>query len=125
MFILYVSDQKRARAFYASVLGIEPFVDVPGMTEFRLHDNTIIGLMPEDGIARILQDALPHPSEGAGIPRCELYLTVDEPEEYLARAVQHGATPVSPVTRRNWGDDAGYCADQDGHVLAFARASQN
>jgi catechol 2,3-dioxygenase-like lactoylglutathione lyase family enzyme len=35
-FILYVRDQLRASEFYRYVLGIEPTVDEPGMTEFAL-----------------------------------------------------------------------------------------
>jgi aminoglycoside 6'-N-acetyltransferase len=34
--------------------------------------------------------------------------------------VAAGATELSPVLAREWGDDAGYCLDPDGHVLAFA-----
>lgn len=121
MFILYVSNQQRARDFYVGVLGTDPVLDVPGMTEFRLFDGSMLGLMPDDGIARILGDAVPHPAQGAGIPRCELYLIVDDPALALARAVQNGATPVSALVPRGWGDEAGYCADPDGHILAFAR----
>ncbi len=36
MFILYVSDQQVSRDFYAAGLGLEPVLDVPGMTEFNL-----------------------------------------------------------------------------------------
>ena len=123
MFILYVSDQGRARNFYASVFVTDPTLDEPGMTMFTLPDGAVLGLMPEDGIARIFQDAVPHPAQGAGIPRCEIYVEVDAPETFLARAVQHGATPISSVAPRPWGEEAGYCADPDGHVLAFARTT--
>jgi catechol 2,3-dioxygenase-like lactoylglutathione lyase family enzyme len=47
MTILYVADQKRSRDFYRNILGIEPSLDVPGMTEFPLTDNASLGLMPE------------------------------------------------------------------------------
>ena len=33
---------------------------------------------------------------------------------------QDGAIELSPLTRRPWGDDAAYCLDPDGHVVAFA-----
>lgn len=36
LFVLYVADQTQSAAFYAAMLGREPRLDVPGMTEFDL-----------------------------------------------------------------------------------------
>jgi catechol 2,3-dioxygenase-like lactoylglutathione lyase family enzyme len=118
--ILYVRDQAAATTFYRRVLG-EPSLDVPGMTEFPLGPGTVLGLMPEAGIRQLLGDAIPDPAGGAGIPRAELYLRVDDPGTYHARALQAGARELSPLTARDWGDEAAYSQDPDGHVLAFAR----
>lgn len=52
--ILYVAHQIRSRDFYAAVLGTEPVLDVPGMTEFELTDDLKLGLMPENGSRRSL-----------------------------------------------------------------------
>jgi len=46
------------------------------MTEFMLSDACRLGLMPDDGIAKILADKTRHRGTGSGIPRCELYLRV-------------------------------------------------
>lgn len=73
-FILYVTNQEKSKCFYQSLFEITPSVDVPGMTEFELTDCTKLGLMPENGIAKILTDKVPHPKQGNGIPRCELYV---------------------------------------------------
>lgn len=97
-FILYVADQSRSTAFYSSVLGMPPTLDVPGMTEFSIGEATILGLMPEDGIVRLFGDAISHPSLARGIPHCEVYL----------------------VGVRDWGHYAAYSEDPDGHILAFA-----
>lgn len=121
--ILYVASQSASRDFYAHLLQQPPTLDVPGMTEFDLP-GAKLGLMPETGIARILCPALPHPDQGQGIPRCELYLLVDDPESWMQRALQTGARLVSEVQPRDWGDRAGYVADSDGHVLAFAAESK-
>jgi RimJ/RimL family protein N-acetyltransferase/predicted enzyme related to lactoylglutathione lyase len=118
-FILYVRDQERARAFYESALGVAPRLHAPGMTEFALPGGAVLGLMPEAGIRRLLPD-LPDPALARGAPRAETYLIVMEPRASLARAVAAGAAELSPVLPRDWGDDAGYCLDPDGHVLAFA-----
>lgn len=120
-FILYVKDQKRSCNFYTSVLNTEPELDVPGMTEFLLSPGCKLGLMPEDGIARIINPILPHPKNGNGIPRCELYLLVPDPERSLENALSQGATLVSECSERNWGHLVAYCSDPDGHVVAFAK----
>lgn len=119
--ILYVSDQKRSRDFYSALLAKEPSLDVPGMTEFILSDNLKLGLMPETGIAKILSDKTPHPSTGNGIPRCELYLLVEEPNKLYQHALSLGASEISPLGLRNWGDQVGYVSDYDGHIIAFAK----
>lgn len=121
MIILYVSDLERSKLFYGRILQKEPVLDVPGMTEFMLSENFKLGMMPEAGIAKILTPLTRHPDEGNGIPRCELYLMVDNPEESVRRAVSAGAKLISAASSRDWGDTVGYCADPDGHIIAFAR----
>lgn len=98
-------------------------LDVDGMTEFMLADNCKLGLMPEQGIAKILQDKTPNPQSGNGIPRCELYLNIDNIEEYFQRALAAGAKEISGIQLRDWGDTVGYAADPDGHILAFAKSN--
>ena len=120
LFVLYVADQERSTSFYSRVLGREPSLCVSGMTEFPLVDGSSLGLMPEAGIKRLLGDALPDPASAAGIPRAELYLLVDDPEAYHARALSAGARELSGLAKRDWGDRVAYCLDPDGHVLAFA-----
>ncbi|EKD83209.1 MAG: hypothetical protein ACD_39C00818G0001 [uncultured bacterium] len=119
-FILYVADQKLSTEFYAAVLGRQPDLNVPGMTEFQLSDHCVLGLMPEAGIKRLLGDRLPDPASARGIPRAEVYLTVAEPEAYHQRALASGALELSPFALRNWGDEVAYSLDPDGHVLCFA-----
>ncbi len=119
-FILYVTDQARATVFYSRALGLVPRLDVPGMTEFELPRGAVLGLMPEAGIRRLLGPALPDPARGAGVPRAELYLVVDDAAEYHRKALAAGARELSAPAPRDWGHRAGYCLDPDGHVLAFA-----
>ena len=119
-FILYVADQTRSTAFYTTLLGNAPTLDVPGMTEFSLSDGCKLGLMPESGIARIISGPLRHPSEGNGIPRCELYLLVDDLDGAVQRAMNAGARLVDQAADRDWGHRVAYYADPDGHVIALA-----
>ena len=120
IFIIYVNDQKLSRNFYSKVFDSEPILDVQGMTEFKINDFTKLGIMPEQGIAKILNDKTPNPSSGNGIPRCEIYLYVEDPDLYIKRAMESSAKLVSELSERNWGDKVGYVSDLDGHILAFA-----
>jgi lactoylglutathione lyase len=120
LFILYVRSQTASRDFYSALLGKDPVLDVPGMTEFDLG-SCKLGLMPEDGIARIITPALPHPATGNGVPRCELYLLMDDLSTVLERATNAGVTLVAPAKDEDWGHHVAYFADPDGHVIALAR----
>ncbi len=119
-FILSVEDQVRSTAFYAHVLSCQPALNVPGMTEFALSEDTILGLMPIAGIKRLLGDKLPDPAQNAGIPRSELYLVVQHPLDYHRRAIEAGAIELSSLEDRDWGHRVAYSLDPDGHVIAFA-----
>ncbi len=119
--ILYCKDQQKSRDFYSKILSLTPVLDVPGMTEFQLSPELKLGLMPENGIAKILGNCTPHPSAGNGIPRCELYIYVENVEFSFNNALSAGAKKVSPPAPRDWGDTVAYVSDSDGHIVAFAR----
>ncbi|HBX53583.1 MAG: lactoylglutathione lyase [Bacteroidetes bacterium RIFOXYA12_FULL_35_11] len=124
-FILYIENQSLSRDFYSKLLQKEPVLDVPGMTEFLLAENCKLGLMPSSGIAKIIGKSMMHPTNGKGIPRCELYLFIGDVADCFNRAVTMGATPVSEPDRRDWGDIVAYVADPDGHIIAFAEKPSN
>lgn len=119
-FILYVKDQALSTGFYRALLARDPVLDVPGMTEFELSPGSKLGLMPEQGIARIISGPLPHPATAQGMPRCELYLLVDHLDTAMQQALGAGALEVSPAADRDWGHRVAYFADPDGHVIALA-----
>ncbi len=118
--IFFVKDQQKSTEFYKSIFRKNPDLNVPGMTEFVLAENFKLGLMPNKSIAKILLDKLPNPELGNGIPRCELYLYVENIELEYDNAIKSGAKLISSVQDRDWGDKACYFADIDGHVIAFA-----
>lgn len=120
-FILYVADQARAARFYQEVLQMQPTLNVPGMTEFSLAPGIKLGLMPENGIAKILSNKTPHPNTANGVPRCELYLKYGNVKPFFERALAAGAKKISEPAPRDWGDKVAYVADPDGHILAFAQ----
>ena len=121
-FIIYVSDQAKSTEFYQSILGKPPSLNVSGMTEFILLKSVKLGLMPEEGIEKIIKNKMPQPHLGNGIPRCELYLKVKNPQQYIQRTLKAGGQLISEFQNRDWGDKVGYVADLDGHILALAEA---
>lgn len=123
-FIIYVADQKRSTDFYRRLLSREPVLEVPGMTEFELTASLKLGIMPENGIARILTEKMPNPANGNGIPRCEIYLLSERLQPYYERAIELDAVLVSDIAERDWGHRVCYFHDPDGHVLAFAEELQ-
>ncbi|MCZ8196830.1 MAG: VOC family protein [Flavobacterium sp.] len=118
--ILYVKDQQKSTDFYQKVLRKHADLNVPGMTEFIVNDFCKLGLMPNDGIAKIITPTLPHPDLGNGIPRCELYFIVENLQEEYQNIKNLDAKIISEIETRNWGDTTFYFSDLDGHVIAFA-----
>ena len=118
--ILYVDDQQRSSVFYEAVLEQKPRLHVPGMTEFEITPNAILGLMPKADIVELLESGRPDAAAPDGLMRAELYLMVENPEAYYHRALEAGAKAISDLAVRNWGHVAAYCLDPDGYVLAFA-----
>lgn len=119
--VLYVNDQQASADFYTKIFRRNPDLNVPGMTEFQLAENCKLGLMPNNGIAKILSGRTPHPDQGNGIPRCELYFYVEDLELESDNAINSGAKLISPIEDRDWGDKVCYFADLDGHIIAFAK----
>lgn len=119
--ILYVNDQQESTNFYVKLFRQNPDLNVPGMTEFKLAENCKLGLMPNNGIAKILSNKTPHPDIGNGIPRCELYFYVENIELEFENAINIGAKLISEIKDQDWGDKVCYFADIDGHIIAFAQ----
>lgn len=119
-FILYVREQSTSTSFYRRVLGREPSLDVPGMTEFAFGE-MVLGLMPVAGIRRLLGDGLFEGAANSSTPRAELYLVVDDPQLHHRLAIEAGARELSALAPRDWGHSVAYSLDLDGYVLAFAK----
>ncbi|RCU43140.1 lactoylglutathione lyase [Chryseobacterium lacus] len=120
-FILYVENQQSSTVFYEKIFRKKARLNVPGMSEFEIADNIVLGLMPNAGIAKILKDKMPAPETGTGIPRCELYLYSDQIDSEYENVKALNIDIISPLQDMNWGDKAFYFADPDGHIIVFAQ----
>lgn len=118
-FILYVSDQQRSTDFYETVLGTVPRTTVPGMTEFELGSNCILGLMPLSSVSRLFNR--PESKGNDQNLRAEIYMLVEDPQSFHKRAIAAGAHELSACALRDWGHQVAYSVDFDGNVIAFAQ----
>jgi len=123
--ILYVSNQENSTKFYSDLLNKKPILQILGMTEFQLNNFTKLGLMPEKSIEKIVSDTMPNPNLANGIPKCELYLFVDNVTKTFKKAIKLGAKEINLPKDRDWNDFVGYVSDFDGNILAFAKKNKN
>ncbi len=120
--ILAVDDLERAAAFYDAAFGWRRQVDAPVYVELELPSGMRLGLYEREGFGRNT-GRVPVRTPLGELSPTELYLHVDDLPAAISRLEAAGARPLSPLARRDWGDDAAYFADPDGNVLVVARPS--
>ena len=104
----YAADLDAAAAWYAEVLGIEPYYRRPGYIEFRVGDSG-----DELGII----DARYRP-EGPTEPSGEIiFWAVDDLPGSYARLLELGATPYQPPIERGPGFVTATVVDPFGNLL--------
>lgn len=123
--IFYVEDQAASTEFYSALLNQKPTLHVPGMTEFILNDNSVLGLMHANGIKKLLKDKIVPPTKINNQPRAELYLIVDDIDEYINRANKMNVKLLDELKSRDWGHRVIYYEDLDGYIIAFAETQDD
>jgi catechol 2,3-dioxygenase-like lactoylglutathione lyase family enzyme len=118
--IFAVQDLPQAVQFYHAAFGWPQMVDEPVYAEFALPDGQRLGLYERHAFSRNTGQ-VPAPARAGDLTGTELYFYVDHIEQAVARLERAGARLLSGLTRREWGDEAAYFADLDGHVLVVAR----
>lgn len=118
--ILAVSDFQKALAFYRAAFDFEQTVDVPVYAEFQMADGRRLGIYERKSFG-LNTGIVPRNVEAGELSGAELYFFCDDPAKQCAKLVQAGATELSPWQLRNWGDEAAYYRDPDGHVIVIAK----
>jgi PhnB protein len=113
--MLTVNDIKSAASFYQKAFGFAKRGIMNGPdgkplhAELRLRDTTLM-LGPESA-ERGMRSA-----KTIGGSPATLYLTSENVDQTVARAVKLGATAMGPVMDMFWGDRCGTIADPDGNT---------
>jgi PhnB protein len=113
--MLTVADVKAAVSFYQKAFGFTKRGIMNGPdrkpihAELRLRDTTLM-LGPENP-----QRGLRSAKTIGGSPTI-LYLTTENVDKVVAKAVKLGATPMGPVADMFWGDRCGTVVDPDGNT---------
>ncbi len=118
--ILAVADVGRAAGFYSEAFGWSKGVDVAVYVEFLLPGGMRLGLYEREAFGRNTHRVPARIGDGELTPT-ELYFYVDDLPAACARVARTGARELSPVSVRDWGDEAAYFADPDGNVVVVAR----
>jgi predicted enzyme related to lactoylglutathione lyase len=91
----YAKDLDAAKKWYSQLLGIEPYFNVPGYTEFRIGD-----YQHELGII----DSAYAPTGATNSPSGAIaYWHVDDLQATLNKLIDIGATPYQPITDHSGG----------------------
>lgn len=111
----HAADLHAAKAWYTEFLGIEPYFDRPGYTEFRLGDyQHELGIMDSRFLGELGE------GQGTAAPAGVVtYWHVDDVSATLDRLISLGATVREPI--REFGDGFIGAAVEDpfGNILGF------
>jgi predicted enzyme related to lactoylglutathione lyase len=106
----YAEDLEAAKAWYAEFLGVEPYFNVPGYSEFRIGD-----YQHELGIIDRKYAPSPLTEPGGEIVRWH----VDNLEATFARLLELGAKEYEPIIERGPGFVTASVVDPFGNVLGI------
>ncbi len=118
--MLTVNDIKAAAAFYQKAFGFAKRGIMngpdgkPAHAELRLRDTTL--MLGSESAERGMRSA-----KTIGGSPATLYLTSENVDQTVARALKLGATPMGPVMDMFWGDRCGTVVDPDGNAWMRSR----
>ena len=119
--IFAVDDLDRSLASYETAFGWprNPRIDYRNYVELHPPDGGTLGLYEREGYAGTV-GAEPVTPPGDAVAPSYLYVRVEDVQDTADRMATAGFRPLSPLKRRDWGEDAAWFADPDGNVVAVA-----
>lgn len=119
-FILDTDDLGKSRMFYSLLFDTEPIVDENNIVEFEIVPGVILGLQTAGLKDKLFDADIYSKYRNSKSGSSELYIECINAEEMHKKALSLGCLELSPFSKRNWGAEAGYSINHDGHILAFA-----
>lgn len=117
--ILATEDLERAVNFYKHAFDWSVRLQSKTYVEFELPGGLGLALCTKTGFERYTgQQPETAPN---GVTPVQVYLRSDNLPRIIARLHAAGARPISNLKPRDWGEEAAYFADPDGHVLVVSR----
>jgi flavin reductase (DIM6/NTAB) family NADH-FMN oxidoreductase RutF/predicted enzyme related to lactoylglutathione lyase len=117
--ILATNDLARSVGFYTKAFDWQVRVHSKTYVEFELPGGLGLALCTPNGFERCIGCKPNLPSEG--VTPVQVYLRSDDLARTIARLHAAGARPLSKLKSRDWGEEAAYFTDPDGHVLVVSR----
>lgn len=117
--IFAVSNLQASVQFYEKVFGWPRRIDAPVFVDLKIPCGGSLGLYQRENFAINVKQE-PHSTPSGSIAGVELYLQCQNPEKIAQDLEDAGATLLSPLAPRDWGDTVAYYADPDGNVIAIA-----
>jgi predicted enzyme related to lactoylglutathione lyase len=121
--ILAVADLERSARFYDSAFGWKRAVTVPVYIEYFVPGGSRVAIYQRDAFA-VNTGLAPIACPEGATASAELYFRIGDLEAAIGRIERAGGRLLSARAAREWGDDAAYFADPDGHVIAVARETE-
>lgn len=119
---LYVTDVKKALAFYQKAFGLEAhFLHESGGYGELASGRTKLGFAAHATAAEVLGVPYTRTTPAAPPPAFELGLGVDDVQAAFERAVRAGATAIRPPRQMPWGQTIAYVRDPDGALVVLVQ----
>ena len=121
--ILATEDLENSVAFYMKAFDWSIRLQSKSYVEFELPGGLGLAVCTLDGFEKHI-GLKPNIKSGAVTP-VQVYLRSDDLARAIARLHSAGARPLSNLKKRDWGEEAAYFADPDGHVLVISRTTSS
>ena len=120
--ILAVRDLARSIGFYTKAFDWSIRTQSKSYAELELPGGLALALCTVEGFEKTVGRPPSLPENG--ISSVQVYLRSDDLPRSIARLHAAGARALSKASDRDWGEEAAYFADPDGHVLVVSRPSR-
>jgi len=122
--ILSTDDIRSLAGFYMRAFDWPVEIESREYVQFAVPGGRGVAVCSFDAFEDYTGSRVPHRMD-ENLTGIQLYLRTDDLSGAIARVVEAGGRPLSPLAPRKWGDEAAYFADPDGNVIALARRLRN